>query len=760
MRCWDPRSRSGSRSTWIPARDIGGITRATTDAVFHGGRRGATLAFELAATHRLPGARVRVTQGSQVLLDCPVALSPSATWRESVPAHGADPWRFELLGAGGTLLLAHQEDTYDALTPAEATPGPRPATPVRAPEAMDAAGLLELGHDQELNGRRLQALSTYRAGVARFPDSAPLEKAAGRLATALGWVESGRPEPIAWLSAACRRDTTDMETRYYLGLAEAAGGHDREAAVDLEAAQRFAVTRRPSLLQLARLAARQGRLEAALGWLEPLVREAPEDAHAGALEIACLRRAGRLGPAREALARWRRIDPTSLMIRYEAVRLGATDAELWRHLGADSMRVLALVDEYLALGARDDALDLLARDYPRVSGPAAEPGAVPPAQNPLIAYYRGYVKAAQGQAGTDDCRAASSLPVLYVFPHQRATYAVLRHALDADPADGTALALRGALRLSSGLVDEAVADWERARQLAPDTPTLHRNLGLTLLHAGRLEPAIEVLRDGIVHDPRNLEVYAGLDWALSAAAAAPADRVESLERYPDAAELPPALVYALALAKAERGDPDVDELFRHRYFPREEGGVGPERVLVAARVATARWSAANGQCDRALARVADVTHVDDGMPFAADALDKAASDPLMQESLARVEQTCGRRDAAERRWTRLEARAGPEASALALTFGAEAAVALGRRDHDGWTERLQASLEAVTATLEAGDSSSPATAAYTRARLLAALGRNDEARAAVARAFEYPDSNLSHLGARFLRADLQEARPR
>src|SRR4029078_134639 len=93
-------------------------------------------------------------------------------------------------------------------------------------------------------------------------------------------------------------DVTDMETRYYLGLAEAARGRDRAATGHFEAAERFTATRTQSRLQPARLAARNGDRAGALAWLSRLTAAAPDDALAGALEVASLRRSHHLGEAR------------------------------------------------------------------------------------------------------------------------------------------------------------------------------------------------------------------------------------------------------------------------------------------------------------------------------------------------------------------------------------------------------------------------------------------------------------------------------
>jgi hypothetical protein len=723
----EPQEQVRFSEYWIPARDIGGITRATPDAVLYVSARERVLSLELNVTQALSNAHVRVRQGGQVLYDKVVTLAPRLTWRTQVNAPGSlEGWTIELLRADGTVILSHEARGYDALSPADVPPGPRRAVRVPAGPDRTEADYLAQGHDEELNGRRLDALVTYQEGLGRFPQGIALNKAAGRLATSLNWAEPGAAVSAssdsaalatAWLTLAFERDTTDMETRYYLGLAALAQGRDRDALSHFEAAQRFAATAAPARLQLARMASRAGDIDGALRWLRALVDAEPGNTGAGALEVACLRRGKQPSRARERLAHWRALDPTSLLLRYEAVRLGAVDTRLWRDLGADSRHVLDLVDQYLGLGDLDAALDLLTREYPAVAPPASEAGAVAPADNPLLAYYRGFVRQKMGASGNDDFQAAARLPLAYVFPSRRSSYAVLHAVLAANPADGRAMFLLGALHLSDGLFDAAIADWSQARTRAAETPTLARSLGMTLLHFGRVDAAVDVLTEGIANDPRNVEVYTTLDAALSAREAPAPERAAALERYPDRAALPPALVYRLALARAEGGDTKVDALFRDRYFPPEEGGTGPERVLVAARALAARAAAMSGRCDAARPIVEGLTNIGPGMPLAPQAMTEAVRDPLVQLALSRVESSCGQPDAA-----------GRQSAAAPIPDTAD------------------------------GESNSTRDL-INRARQLSALGRTAEARALLRRVFLQPDRRLSHAMARLLLADLTERQP-
>src|SRR5439155_866992 len=116
-------------------------------------------------------------------------------------------------------------------------------------------------------------------------------------------------------------------------------------------------------------------LDGNLAEVRDALAEAPNAAGAGTLEVALLRRAGRVAEARERARYWRRVDPARSSLRYEAQRLGSPDPALWTHLAGDPERVLDLAVEYMALGAWDDALDVLDRRYPTGAGVYSEPGA-------------------------------------------------------------------------------------------------------------------------------------------------------------------------------------------------------------------------------------------------------------------------------------------------------------------------------------------------------------------------------------------------
>jgi tetratricopeptide (TPR) repeat protein len=747
---------------WLPVRDLGGITRANVDGVLHMERPApGRVRIALDVTRDLPGARIKVHQGSTASLDTTVTLSPRDVWRTNLDNVTSAPVTFELVDASGTPVLVHTENVFDRTPAAEVTLGAGHTPLASSADPGSADQILERGMVDELEGRRLAALTRYREGLAQHPHNLALLKAAGRLAVVLGWAANGgqSTSAIDWLEEASARNTTDFETRYYLGLALVAAGRTRDARQHLEAAGRFRATRAPALLQLARLSAADGDFAAALRRLQTIATESPRSSLAGALEVAVLRRLGRNADARERARHWQTIDPTSSLIRYEQTLLGEPNHELWLHLGADANRVLDLVDQYVAIGAYQDALGLLDHEYPSVEPPAREIGAVPPLESPLVAYYRGYVRQHLGASASADYAKARTLSTKYTFPGRWSAYVVLKDALGANPEDGTARFLLGSLYLASGLAEPAIEEWQRVRRDRPAIPTLHRNLGLALLQGkANYNEARAALEEGTSADSENVEVYLTLDGVLSAANASARERVTALRRFPAAERMPASMVFKLAIALAEAGDQaGAERLFHDRFFPKEEGGTSVRAVYAQVRLASARAAADAGNCAGARERLDSLPAERPDLAFTAGGLADALKPPTMARQIAAINWTCGRPAVARAEWRRLARALEDEGAPMNLAIADEARRRLGAARTADQRRRLERALDTTSRTLDSGETSNPGYTELARASLLAALGRVDEARQSMARVFLFPDRNLSHaLAHSFMRGPTAE----
>jgi tetratricopeptide (TPR) repeat protein len=754
----EPQDTVSFSEYWLPVRDLGGITRANVDAVMHMERTAPAHArMALDVTRDLPDAHI-VISGAADSVDRKVSLSPRDTWRWEGDTAGAPPLRIDVTDANGQSVISHTEDHFDRTAAADVSVGPQPAVPLPHGR-LEVDDIVERGRIDELEGRRQMAMARYQAAVAAHPNNLALLKAAGRMAVTLGWADSrsaASTESVDWLQRAHGNNTTDFEIQYYLGSALASAGRFADAERYLESSHRFRSTRVAAGVALARVRAREGKAEAALKTLQQLALESPRATVPRALELSLLRRAGRLDEAREQAERIHAVDPTSSFVRYERTRLGKPDPDLWTHLGADANRVLDIADQYLSIAAWDDALDLLAHRYPDVAPPLREPGAVPPGQSPLVAYYRGYLRAQSGTSATTDFEAARSLPTAYVFPSRRSSYAVLAEALKANPSDATARFLLGSLYLSSGLVQPAIDSWQQVRTLRPATPVLHRNLGLALLQQSDYAEARSVLQEGLVVDRDNVEVYLALDAVLSASGASARDRASALARYPSPdSEKPASLVFKAALALAEAGDAAAAErLFHDRFFPREEGGTSVRTMYAQVRLTSARVASEQQRCDAARQILDSLSTEQPGLAFSKGGLADVVATPTLSLQAAAIESACGRAAEARARWERLARPLSTDGPALTLALADTARQRLGRSRTPAERAGLERALENATAILETAGTSSPGVIEYARGVLLVALGKKAEARDSLRRVFAYPDRSLSHALARAALQDM------
>ncbi len=727
----EPRQTIHFSEYWMPVRGLGGIARANRAGVLNLSRAGNSLMAAFNANHAVPGASVRILDGSSVLADDRQDLAPERTWKREVVL--PDPTRaytFELRDAHGTVLLRQTEGEYNWTPESEIQVGPQKNYRIPSAEQRTEDDWVQLGASEELNGKLLAAFGTYQQALLHFPNSFALGKAAGRLAASLLRYE----EAVGFLEPVGRRDTPDPEVAYYLGIAYDGLGRQREAVTAFETAQRLPSFHAAANLKLGELRARQGDLSGAAAHLAESLRVAPDDLRT-AEELSAILQA--LGEDRQssALARkWVERFPTSYFLREQ---LGTPDNA---HLSSDSDRVLNIAAEYMRLALYSRALEVLSRQYPDVPADRSEPGAVRPQDHPLVAYFRGFCREKLGQSGSSDYAAGSKLSTAYVFPAGAEAMRVVRRASQANEKDAVAHYLLGTLYFSSGLVDPALGEWERARALDPKIPVLHASLGRALL-AIQAEPqrALQVFREGVAADPKNIQIFLGLDQALSLLGKPAAERVAALEQYSDHANMPAALVYELALNRSEAGDHDgAVALFQNRFFPREEGGTNVRQVWIEVRLQQALALARGGQCDAALVAAGQLGSEVPGLAFTRDGLPSILDSARVNFLLGELELHCGRSQQAPARFRR-----AAESSDTAQLVWAWAAARKLEDYHDAlWQPRLESAL--IQAQLNLESSSNSVWWMYSAAMLEQALGHSQAARARFARVFLFPDRMLAY----------------
>jgi tetratricopeptide (TPR) repeat protein len=640
----DPQETRSFTEYWIPIRKLGGVSRANPDAVINLSRH--TQSVEMVAieaalnvTRELPSAWVAVLNGTQEVASVRASLSPRETFRKAfsgLPASAT--YTIEIRDQAGKVMLRHTEGKYDFVSRDKVQTGKQPSHEYPTEADRGADDFLAVGTGQESNGELFVALKTYQQGLARFPNSIALNQVAGRLEVILNQYDLAAQHlsrALAWVNS-------DHETAYYLGVALAAQGDVQGARTQWEFAQQSASYHAPAMMQLAVLEARAWDRRSGLRMVQEVVINRPDLVRPGGMEVALLRATQREAEAIRRLAFWKRQDPSSSFLRYEGIRLGQSDSGLMAHLAGDPERILEIASDYMRFGLYEDAVDVLSRQYPSGIEVIAEPGALPPGSYPLIAYYRGFCRYVLGKDGSADFAAASGMPTNYVFPNRPESFAVLHRALEVNPKDATAHFLLGSLYLSGGMSEPALQEWETTRRIKPAIPTLHRNMAYTMLKSDEsLERAIEIFREGIGYDSRNVDLYLGLEEAMAKTGRPASERARALQSFPELQAAPAVLIFRLVRLLSDAGDFDeAEKQLVNRFFPREEGGTNVRDIYIALKLKRAESIAAQGQCPSALDIVRHLGESVRSLPFTSKGLDPSISSPASKQAVAEIRAIC------------------------------------------------------------------------------------------------------------------------
>jgi tetratricopeptide (TPR) repeat protein len=732
MEYLEPQQSRSFTELWIPSRGTGGISRATPSAVLflkRATQAGGTVKaeIELNVTSLRPHCSITLAKGGATVLRQTADLDPATVFHaETAAVDPAGKFRFELRDASGQVLLAHEENSYDAVMPAEVKIG----TPLAGPEPKDPLARAAEDEPARMIDR---AAADYDAALHASPKDPAVQKAAGRFFT-----ELLRFADAAEMLAPLRRgNPADAEVAYYLGVARSAMGDDAAARPLWETIAQDPRFGAAAQDRVACLLARAGQRKTAAGMMHEMAARGP--GRAAGLEVALLRRQGETGAARAALKNGLAADPLDSLLQVEKAALGSEDAAIWTHLAADPEWVLDVADEYLDAGLYEDVVALLGREYPAVGELQTEPGAVLPQAYPLVAYYRGYARLRLGQSPAEDFRKASGQSTLYVHPYRASSYPVLRAALEQNPADATAHYLLGCLLFESRATDGALAEWDLAKPSAGRIPAYYETV-TRVLTGVKKDPgrAASLVEEGLAAqpgDPGLLRLLAAMRGGSAAggAPAAPVAPPPSFASPGDAADF--------ALERLAAGDrAGAQAVFSAKNFPQEKQPPEVRQAYVEVWMQTLLAGAKPGGCAEVAARIGSFIAEDRDLPFTSQGFGDIAGQLRVQFYLGLAERLCGDTQAAERRWTRI-AKVRASSSTTDFPFPVLAATLV---DPAGAQRTLEAALESVRT---GGGPSEKGLRLYVEGMLLRAAGRDQDAAARFREGAAEPGAYARYLNA-------------
>jgi hypothetical protein len=215
--------------------------------------------------------------------------------------------------------------------------------------------------------------------------------------------------------------------------------------------------------------------------------------------------------------------------------------------------------------------------------------------------------------------------------------------------------------------------------------------------------------------------------------------VQILERYPDLKTMPLALVYELALNKAEAGDFEgATSLFRNRFFGREEGGTNVRQVWIEVKLEQIQSLAKSARCEDALAEANGIARPVNGLDFTKDGLDAFLNSARTKYFLAETYNSCGEKSKALAIFKQVAAETEPST----LVWAARAAKHLPNYDSTEWTDRLTSAIPRAEQQAESGNAK--VWWSYVAGALRKSVGQDDAGNRELRDTLLLPDTRLTH----------------
>ncbi|QNE35575.1 DUF5107 domain-containing protein [Leifsonia shinshuensis] len=633
---------------WFPYHGIGPLTQASTDlalslAVGTGPERFAEVGL----------AVTRVHDGIDLRL---VDEAGAVVWQERVSAAPGEPVHARVpVPAAGDLDLVAESDGVELLRATTrhrdaAADGFETATEPPAPAEIESIDELYLTgvHLAQYRHATRSPEPYWQEALRRDPGDSR-----SNIAVASARLAAGRlAEAEAHLRSALRRQTrrnpnpADGEASYLLGVVLAETGRDSEADDAFAKAAWTYAWRAAAELARARVAARAGRWDDALGHAAEAAHLDADQLQAAAVRAIALRRLGRAAEAEQVLAAARALDPLDAWLNDLAGSPEDTDAGTLRDLAA----------EYRSLGLTAEALRVL-----DAAAAAAVRRPVLGAGDPLalIHYARAELLDELGRPGEAEAalRAARGVSVDRCFAGGRDDARLLERRI-ATSGDPRAHALLGHWLYFHRRYEEAVAHLERAVEGDPGDAVALRGLGLAAYNVqGSPDAAVRRYRQAVQAAPGDAKLRYEADQLARRVGAGPQERLDALA---DAGSLIAerddlALAYAELLVLVGRHEEAVALLSSRRFSPWEGGEGETIRVWTLARRAEAAEALALGDPGAAVAALATAVDVPASLGEAPHPLANR-SDLLL--AFGDAHQAAGRTEEAEAAWQAAASSAG------------------------------------------------------------------------------------------------------
>jgi tetratricopeptide (TPR) repeat protein len=523
-----PYEEKSFQQYFMPYSRVGMVKNATKDLVLNLELHEHNATFKLYSTGRFPQSRAVLYYQDAEIWSRVMDLEPAGYEETAIQLHhdgAATDYRICIYDQQGRLMLQWQPE------PDTVKPMPLPAKAAQAPAEIAQVEQLYLTglHLEQYRHATYDPVAYYQEGLRRDPGDVRCNNALGKWylrRLLLSEAESCFRSAIDTLTAR-NPNPYDGEPYYNLGLSLRWQQRIPGAYAAFHKSVWNAAWQASGYYQLALISAMRQHWEVALD-------EATRSLHANwrhhktrHLLIAILRRQGNSSAALEWANASLQLDIFNAGAHFEKYLLTKDESVLeeWQRLLRGNIHnYIEYALDYQAAGMYPEALQLL--QY----GIAQQKEVYP------LAWY--FMAAITWEAGDELAahgywkKAALAAPD-YCFPHQQEAALALQLAMQQHPEDARAPYYLGNYWYHFRQYEQAIACWERSRQLDDRFPTVHRNLALALFNK-KQQPAAAAasLEKAFALDETDARILMELDQLYKRLNKPAQFRLELLEKYP------------------------------------------------------------------------------------------------------------------------------------------------------------------------------------------------------------------------------------
>lgn len=492
---------------FMPYSEVGEVKNATRDALVNLELNERNASIKFYATAEYENATARLLQSGKELWQEKINLSPEHPFtrvfdlKEKVSDHH---YTVSLHAEDGRQLVAYTpEERIDKTIP-EAAKAAKLPHEIASIEQLFLTGL----HLEQYRHATYSPLDYYREALAREPSDVRNNNALGLWYLKRGQFAKAEPFFRQAINTLTKRNPNpyDGEPFYNLGWTLSMLGRFDEAYDAWNKSTWNHAWQDAAYLNLARIATRRKDYDQALELINKSLVKNYNSHVARHLKCLILRKKGKTAEASALIEDSLSIDRFNFGCLYEQYQIDKDEAvlnDLKKRMRESAHNYIEYSFDYYHAGSMEEAASLMSlaiQDSAEVF--------------PMVYYYLAHFAWLQSneKEALQDCRKAMSLKSDYCFPNRIEDVNVLQTAISLNPSDPKANYYLGNYWYANRQYIEAVACWEKSRELDPQFPTVHRNLALAyhnkMQDAGK---ALHALEKAFALDPQDARVLMELD---------------------------------------------------------------------------------------------------------------------------------------------------------------------------------------------------------------------------------------------------------